>query len=86
LFKNTINGGVILTRVSTVIILATEDTIIIQVIIDIPKLNGGDSMVILPITIGTIPQGHKAVPEENASGASNIQGISYLRCIHVQCI
>ncbi|XP_053402938.1 uncharacterized protein LOC128558116 [Mercenaria mercenaria] len=57
----------------------------VKVVIDIPKLNGGDATVILPITLGTIPQGHKAVPV--VQGASNIpvidasSAITYTQCV-----
>ena len=47
---------------------------IVQVIIDIPKVNGGDCIIILPVTIGTIPQGHKTLTEAEVQGASNIHG------------
>ncbi|OWF48204.1 Arrestin domain-containing protein 3 [Mizuhopecten yessoensis] len=60
----------------------------IKVYIDIPLLSGGDLVLWLPITIGTVPQGYKkSIPATGATGAApNIpvtdlsNALTYTRC------
>ena len=44
----------------------------IQVLVDISLLHGGDVYLTIPVTIGTVPQGHVTTPQP--TGASNING------------